>query len=291
MSAPARREQVAHLNKRGVSQRRACELLSVARSTMTYEPRKPAKDAALVKTIRGLAEQHPRYGYRRIGALLERDGEMVNHKRVYRVWRQEGLSLRRRKRRRRTGPRQERPPVATRPGQVWAYDFAHDRCADGRALKCLVAVDEYSRECLALTVERRIDAHRVIETLKRLMDQYGAPEHIRSDNGPEFVAQAVQEWLDESGIGPVYIAPGKPWENGVAESFIGKLRDECLSREWFLSPAEAQVITERYRRHYNAERPHSSLGYATPAEFRALTWPNGPRERQKDESLTLELVR
>lgn len=223
--------------------------------------------------------------------MLTRNGFEVNPKRVYRLWREHQFSLRRRKRVRRRGPRLKRTPVATKPGEIWAYDFAHDRCANGRKLKCLVVVDEYSKECLVLDVRTRINGARVIEVLERLMRKHGSPKYIRSDNGPEFVSKCVRQWLKESGVGPAYIEPGKPWQNGVAESFIGKLRDECLNLEWFYNPSEAQVIVETYRNEYNRERPHSSLGYATPTEFRRLTQENRRRVAENQQSLTLALVR
>lgn len=258
---------------------------------MNYQPKMSLRDEELLSEMQRLVEKHPRYGYRRIWALLRRAGNPVNHKRVYRLWRVHRLSLRRRKRYRRRGPHLERSPVAQRPGEIWAYDFAYDRCTQGQKLKILVVVDEYSRECLAIEVGQRINAQRVIQTLQRLMRERELPRYIRSDNGPEFVAQAVQQWLEWSGIGPAFIEPGKPWQNGVAESFIGKLRDECLNLEWFYSPAEAQVIVEEYRRHYNQQRPHSSLGYATPVEMRRLTQDEAAREQEKPECLTLALAR
>lgn len=291
VNASARREQVAYVQSQGISQRRACQLLCVARSTLSYQPQKPVRDEALLQEIRHLVEKHPRYGYRRVWALLKRAGQEVNPKRVYRLWREHGLSLRRRKRQRRRGPQLERPPLAKRVNEVWAYDFAYDRCAHGQKLKGLVVVDEYTREALAIEIDQRIRASRVIEVMKRLIVQRGAPQYLRSDNGPEFVAKAVQAWLAQSQIGPVHIDPGKPWQNGVAESFIGKLRDECLNLEWFYSPAEAQVVVELYRRHYNRERPHSSLGYATPEELKRLTQLKAAKERENAESLTLTSAR
>ena len=291
VNVPVRRQQVADVQRQGISQRRACELFSVARSMMNYHSKMPSRDEELLSEMHRLAEKHPRYGYRRVWALLRRAGLVVNPKRVYRLWREHRFSLKRRKRSKRRGPRLERMPVAVNPGEIWAYDFAYDRCAHGRKLKCLVVVDEYSRECLAIEIGQRINAQRVIQTLQRLMRERGLPRHIRSDNGPEFVSQVVRQWLAQSGVGPAFIEPGKPWQNGVAESFIGKLRDECLNLEWFYSPAEAQVIVELYRKQYNLERPHSSLGYATPAEMRELTQVKAARERENTECLTLVLVR
>jgi putative transposase len=231
------------------------------------------------------AQRHPRYGYRRVWALLRRQGRRVNHKRLYRLWREQGLSLRTRRHWKRGGPPPLRLPKASRPNEIWAYDFVYARCANGDALKCLVVVDEYSRMCLAIEVGGRVDASQVIKVLKGLICAYGMPRYLRSDNGPEFAARAIQSWLATSGIGTVYIEPGKPWQNGAAESFIGKFRDECLNMEWFLSRREARVIIEQYRRQYNEERPHSSLDYHTPAEVEAVGAPS------PSEGLTLPMVR
>ena len=249
-----------------------------------YESRQAAKNEALVARMQELALQHPRYGYRRIWALLHRGGEHINHKRVHRLWKLHGLRLCRKRKRKRRGPVGPRPLVATGPNQVWAYDFVHDRCDNGQPLKCLGMVDEYTRECLALEPDTRIDAKGVIQTLEMTMQQYGTPKYLRSDNGPEFVAAAVQQWLDEQEVDTAYIEPGKPWQNGVNESFFDKLRDECLNRESFAHLLEARVVLAAYRQQYNEQRPHSSLGYRTPAEVAKV-------ERPKLPSLTLALVR
>ena len=266
-----------------ISQRRGCQLLKVSRSMLGYQSRRAAKNEALVARMKELALQHPRYGYRRIWAMLRRGGENINHKRVHRLWRLHGLGLSRRRKRKRRGPSLPRPLVATGPNQVWAYDFVHDRCDNGQALKCLGMVDEYTRECLALELDTRIDAQGVIQTLEATMQQYGTPQYLRSDNGPEFVAAAVQRWLGEQEVDTAYIEPGKPWQNGVNESFFDKLRDECLNRESFAHLLEARVVLAAYRKEYNEQRPHSSLGYRTPAEVAAV-------ERAKLPCLTLALV-
>jgi putative transposase len=223
------------------------------------------------------AQRHPRYGYRRVWVLLRRQGIRVNHKRLYRLWREQGLTLRARRRRKRGGPPRPRLPKASRPNEIWAYDVVHDRCANGEALKCLVVVDEYSKMCFAIEVGGRVEARQVIAVLKGLIPVYGKPQYIRSDHGPEFIAKAIQSWLAISGIGTAYIEPGKPWQNGAAESFIGKFRDECLPVEWFLSRREARVIIEQYRRQDHEERPHSSLDYCTPAEVEAMERRVNPR--------------
>jgi putative transposase len=236
---------------------------------VSYTSQRPLRDIGLCTRIKQLAQAHPRYGYRRIWALLRRQGERMNHKRVYRLWREHGLSLRPRRPRKRTGPPLSRRPEATRPHEMWAYDFVYDRCANGEALKCLAVVDEYTRLCLALVVGSRIDSSQVIAVLQHLIHAYGVPRYLRSDNGPEFVAYTVKAWLSTNGIGATFIEPGKPWQNGAVESFIGKFRDECLNMEWFHNRLEARIIIEQYRRDYNAQRPHSSLNYRTPAEVHA----------------------
>jgi putative transposase len=238
--------------------------------------RRRASDAPLLAEVRRLAARHPRYGYRRIWALLRRAGRRINVKRVYRLWRLAGLALPRRRPRpkRRTGARVD--PQATAPNAVWTYDFVHDWGARGGAFKCLSVVDEYTRECLALVAAHSLPSAAVVRVLVQLVVCYGAPRHLRSDNGPEFMAHRVQRWLRRAGIQTAYIAPGKPWQNGVGESFHSRLRDECLDREWFHSLAEARVLLEQYRRRYNAERPHSSLGYNTPAEIGQRRAPIAP---------------
>jgi transposase InsO family protein len=223
---------------------------------------------ALVQAIRTLAEQHPRYGYRPITALLKRDGWPVNHKRVQRLWRQEGLQLPRRKpRKQRVGTSTGEVFRATRKNQVWSYDFLEARTERGGRLRMLAVMDEYTRQCLAIEVARSLPSQRVIQVLSWLFLVQGTPEQLRSDNGPEFVARAVQRWLAHHHCQTMYITPGSPWENPFIESFIGKLRDECLNRYLFANGREAQHIVEQWRIEYNTFRPHSSLGYLTPVEF------------------------
>jgi len=215
-----------------------------------------------------LASQFGRYGYRRITALLRRAGWDVNHKRVERIWRREGLRIPRKQPKRGRLWLNDGSCVRLRPqhpNHVWAYDFVADRTHDGRAFRMLTIIDEYTRECLDIVVERSLRSPDVIETLAELFLRKGLPEHIRSDNGPEFCAKAVQEWLDRFDVGPLFIEPGSPWENGYNESFNGKLRDELLNREIFYTLEEAKVLIENWRREYNEIRPHSSLGYRPPA--------------------------
>ena len=268
VGAQARREQARFAMQRGVPSRRACALMQVARSTLSYTSRMPRRDQELRAQLCVLARQHPRYGYRRACAVLRGSGTLINAKRVYRVWRAEGLCLPKRQTRRRVRNQVVRPLPASRPNHVWAYDFVHDTCANGQKLKILTVVDEWSRECLAVEVEGRMTARRVITVLQRLIEQHGPPTFIRSDNGPEFVAKAVKSWLAQQGIQTAYIEAGKPWQNGTNESFNGKLRDECLNLEWFRHRLEAQVVIEQWRQQYNEQRPHSSLQYRTPMQAR-----------------------
>lgn len=230
------------------------------------------RDLEMTRRLLELARQQPRYGYRRITALLRREGWVVNRKRLYRLWRQEGLKVPVRQRKKRAVGKSANSCVrrrAERPNQVWSYDFVMDQTDDGRRLKFLPIVDEYTRECLRLEVERSIEATDVVKVLAGLMAERGTPEFIRSDNGPEFVAKAVQSYLVQRGGETAFIAPGAPWENAYAESFNSRLGDELLKREVFMGLCEAKVLAARYRREYNTERPHSALGYRTPAAFAA----------------------
>jgi putative transposase len=234
---------------------------------LCYQGRKAAKDAAVIERMQELSAQYPRYGYRRIRIFLGRDGHRMGVGRAYRLWRVAGLQLPRRRPRKRVAGARPRPQAPCGPNQVWSYDFVFDHCANGQQLKCLTVTDEFTKEGLAIDVDGRIRSPRVIEVLSRLVSARGAPTFLRSDNGPEFVSKALLSWIVAQGIGTALIEPGKPWQNGVTESFNGKFRDECLSLEWFRSRAEAKVIIETWRRHYNEVRPHSSLGYLTPNEF------------------------
>jgi putative transposase len=237
----------------------------------------------LVERMIRLSRENPRYGYRRVWALLRREGWLVNKKRVHRLWREEGLKVPKRQRKRRRllegisehGCTRRR---AEHKDHVWSYDFVMDRTEDGRRLKMMPVVDEYTRECLAIEVERSITAEDVIGTLARLFGQRGAPAFIRSDNGPEFVARALKRWLEVSDVGTLYIEPGSPWENAYVESFIGRFGDELLKREAFAGLVEAKVLAEEYREHHNYRRPHSALGYRTPSEFAAAAELHGKVE-------------
>jgi putative transposase len=267
VSVSARRSSVAYAQERGLSARRACTLLRVARSALVYRSRKAPADAPVIERMIQLARRYPRFGYRRIRIFLARDGHLMSPGRAHRLWRAAGLQVPRKRPRKRIASSRPRPLPPKGANQVWSYDFVFDTCADGRQLKCLTVTDEFTKEGLAIDVAGSIRSARVIEVLSRIVSERGAPDYLRSDNGPEFVSHALLAWIRSQGIGTALIEPGKPWQNGVAESFNGKFRDECLSLEWFRSKAEARVIIEQWRRHYNEVRPHSSLGYLTPAEF------------------------
>jgi len=270
VSPQAKRQCAAYLvAEKEYSQRRASQLIGISRSSVRYEARPKEGETELRKEIRDLANRNKSYGYRRISALLRREGsKKVNKKRVHRIWKAEGLQLTRRKRRkRRYGSKGEVIHKAERRNHVWSYDFVEDRTEKGGKLRILTVMDEFTRESLAILVDRSIASVQVINLLEWLFLMRGAPEHIRSDNGPEFVAQAVQEWLAQRQCKTIYITPGSPWENPYIESFIGKLREECLDRYLFVNVQEAQEILENWRYDYNHYRPHSSLGYLPPVEF------------------------
>jgi putative transposase len=252
----------------GVSERRACIVLGQHRSTQRKSPTGPDDEAALTADIIALAKQYGRYGDRRSTALLRTAGWVVNKKRVERIWRRAGLKVPSRQPKRGRLWLNDGSCIRLRPersNHVWAYDFVEDRTHDGRKFRMLCVVDEFTRESLAIRVACKLKALDVIDVLSDLFILRGIPAHIRSDNGPEFVAAAVREWIAAVGAQTAYIEPGSPWENGYVESFNGKLRDELLNGEIFYSLKEAQIIIETWRRHYNTKRPHSSLGYRPPA--------------------------
>ena len=251
-----------------VSERRACQVLRQPRATQRYLPKVRDDEQPLTRRIIELASIFGRYGYRQVTALLRLDGWWVNHKRVERIWRREGLNVPKKQ------PKRGRLWLndgscirlrVERRDHVWAYDFVHGRTHEGRSFRMLTLVDEYTRECLAIDVARQLNSEDVLERLAWLMATRGVPDHIRSNNGPEFTAEAVREWLKGVGVKTLFITPGSPWENGYVESFNGKLRDELLDREIFYTLQEVQVLTEEYRQTYNRIRPHSSLGYRPPA--------------------------
>jgi len=242
--------------------------LGQPRTTQRHAAIARTDEDALTAAIIRLASQYGRYGYRRITALLRMDGWHVNHKRVHRIWRREGLKVPQKQPKRGRLWLNDGSCIRLRPGwrhHVWAYDFVQARTHDGRVFRMLTVIDEYSRECLAIEVARRLRSDDVQQVLAGLFVRHGPPDHIRSDNGAEFTAKAVRTWLQRVDVKTLYIEPGSPWENGYNESFNGKLRDELLNGEIFYSLKEAQVLIERWRRHYNTVRPHSALGYTPPA--------------------------
>lgn len=250
------------------------------RSTQRRHPTERDDEVALTAAIVALASEYGRYGYRRITALLRAQGWDVNVKRVWRIWRREGLKVPMKQPKRGRLWLNDGSCIRLRPSwrnHVWAYDFVQDRTHDGRAIKMLTVIDEFTRECLAIDVARRLRHDDVLACLTDLFTQHGPPDHIRSDNGSEFTAIAVREWLPRVGVKTLFIEPGSPWENGYNESFNGKLRDELLNGEIFYTLQEAQVLIERWRQHYNTIRPHSSLAYRPPAPVTILpTTPGSP---------------
>lgn len=259
--------------KLGISQRRACQAFGQSRGSLRRQPKRPDDEKALTQDIVRLATKYGRYGYKRITALLRVEGWIVNHKRVERIWRQEGLKVPGRHKKRGRLYLNDGSCIRLRacwPNHVWSYDFVADRLADGTRIRILTVVDEYTRECLALKADYRLKADDVMGVLTDLLIAKGTPDHIRSDNGGEFTARSVQSWLERLGVKTLYITPGSPWENGYNESFNGRLRDEFLNGELFYTLKEAQVMLEQWRHHYNHIRPHSSLGYKPPAPLANL---------------------
>lgn len=252
----------------GVSERRACRILGQCRATQRYSPRQEEDEERLRNDVIRLSSKYGRYGYKRITALLNQDGWRVNHKRVARIWREEGLKVPSKQSKKSRlwfgdGSCVRRRPEY--PNHVWSYDFVYDRTHDSRSFRVLTLIDEFSKESLALEAKRRFTSLDVIEVLSELFITRGLPEYIRSDNGPEFTSQAIRKWLNSLEVAPLFIEPGSPWENGYNESFNGKLRDELLNGEIFYTLQEAKIMLERWRIHYNTKRPHTSLGYRPPA--------------------------
>jgi transposase InsO family protein len=251
-----------------VSERRACQVLQQFRTTQRLTPRVSDEEEQLTSRIVELATKYGRYGYRRITALLKQENWKVNHKKVERIWRKEGLKVPHKQPKRKRLWLNDGSCVRLRPehqDHVWSYDFMVDRTADGRPFRILTILDEYTRECLAIEVERRITSQNVIAKLFDLFIFRAVPDYIRSDNGPEFTAKAIRDWLNRMGVKTLFIEPGSPWENGYIESFNGKLRDELLNREVFTTLIEAKVLIGNWRQEYNTTRPHSALGYRPPA--------------------------
>ena len=263
----------------GVSERRACRVLRQYRSTQRHRTMTPQDEPRLVTRTLQLAGEYGRYGYRRITALLRREGWRVNHKRVERIWRQEGLKVPQKQPRKGRLWLNDGSSLRFRPfwwDHVWAYDFVADRTQDGRPLKMLTVVDEYTRECLAIEVEQRADSMSVLERLAALFVERGVPDYIRSDNGSEFTALLVRNWLARVGVKTLFIEPGSPWENGYVESLNGKFRDEFRNGEIFYNLQEAKVLIEGWRQEYNKVRPHSALGYRPPPWKRSCRYGRVP---------------
>ena len=262
-----------------ISERRACRVLGQPRTTQRYRPKRPDADHQLLAEMRRLVQTYPRYGSERVHQLLVGTGWRVNIKRVHRLWKQEQMQVPAKQHKRRRLPGSSANGCvrhkATHRNHVWSYDFLADRTEDGRQLKLLAVLDEFTRECLALEVGRTFTAQGVKVTLQYLFAVRGTPKHVRSDNGPEFVAKEIQRWLKVASVGTLYIQKASPWENGYVESFNGKLRDELLNRELFLSVPEARYVLDDWREHYNRHRPHSGIGWQTPAAYGARWEMNG----------------
>jgi len=272
-----------------VSERFACKVLDQHRSTQRKKLKGRADEEALTADIIRLASRYGRYGYRRITAMLRFEGWTVNAKRVERIWRREGLKVPQKQPKRGRLWMNDGSCVRLRPGHpnhVWSYDFVEGRTHNGRKFRMLNIIDEFTRECLAIRIDRKLNSTDVIDVLSDLFILRGVPGHVRSDNGPEFIAKAVRDWIAAVGAKTAFIEPGSPWENGYCESFNSKLRDELLNGEIFYSLAEAQIVIEQWRRYYNTDRPHSSLGYKPPAPV-TLIWPSKPGKAAPSSALPM----
>ena len=253
--------------KTAISERRACRLVGLSRTVLHYEAKMSEQNAILEDRIRTLAAERRRFGYRRIHALLRREGLQANHKRVHRLYRQAGLAVARRRRRVRVAVEREPLLLPSKPNEVWSMDFVMDALSSGRRLKCLTVVDDFTKEALELVLDHSISGEYVTRALDQVVRFRGAPRAIRTDQGPEFTGRALDQWAYRHGVALKLIQPGKPTQNAYIESFNGKFRDECLNEHWFATLAEARALIAAWRRDYNEQRPHSSLGYLTPVEF------------------------
>ena len=251
----------------GLSDRRASHLTGLCRNTLRYKS-KPNTNMALRKRMKELAQRHRKFGSPRLHVLLKREGLVVNHKRTERIYKEEELSLRRRKRRRKASVIRIKPDAPTAPDQKWSMDFVHDQLANGRRLRCLTIVDDYTRECVAIEVDTSLNGQRVARVLDRLAYIRGLPCVITVDNGPEFAGKVMDEWAYKNRLKLDFITPGKPIENAYIESFNGKFREECLNDNWFFTIWHARDIIDSWRADYNSKRPHSSLGFLTPDEYK-----------------------
>ena len=255
------------MTERAMGVTRACGLVGISRSLFSYESRRRIDDEALAGRMTAIAAQKRRYGYRRIHVLLQREGWLTNHKRVWRLYSKAGLSVRKRRRKRIAAIERMPRPLPSGPNQNWSMDFVSDGLAHGRRFRCLNVVDDYTRECLAIEVDTSLPGLRVKQVLERLREMRGLPTSITVDNGPEFAGKVLDAWAYKTGVTLSFIRPGKPVENAYIESFNGRFRDECLNEHWFVSMQHARHLIEEWRIEYNTERPHSSLGYLAPAQF------------------------
>jgi putative transposase len=289
----ARREVVGWLQTRGTSLRRACRVIGLSTATWRYQRHTSATNIAVLARLQAHAAVRARFGYRRLHILLEREGLVVNHKRVHRIYQAAGLQVRRRRRKRLTRAERVPLPTASQPLERWSMDFTTDTLADGRNFRTLNIVDDFTRECVAIEVDRSLPGLRVTRVLDRLHAAIGLPQTIVVDNGPEFVGRTLDAWAYARGVTLRFIRPGKPIENAYVESFNGKFRDECLNEHWFVSLADAKAVIEDWRLDYNTVRPHSSLAGRTPTQFAAITegarrrTPARLNENEKPEDLTL----
>jgi putative transposase len=263
----ARREAVGRLRAQGTSLRRACRLIGLSTATWRYQRQVDPTNVQLLERLKAHAAERPRFGYRRLHALIGREGLRVNHKRVYGVYRHAELQVRRRRRKRLTRGQRVPLPAPSGRGERWSMDFMVDTLADGRGLRTLNIVDDFTRECVAIEVDRSLPGLRVVRVLDRLAETIGLPDTLVMDNGPEFSGRALDTWAYARGVQLRFIRPGKPIDNAFVESFNGKFRDECLNEHWFASVAEARALIEAWRVDYNTVRPHSALHGATPEQF------------------------
>ena len=269
MTPAQRRAVVAWLSERfGFSERRACRVVGVGRSLVRYQSRPRSEETALRTRLRQLAGERRRFGYRRLHVLLRREGVLVNHKRIERLYREEGLAVRRRGRQRIVATGRGRLPAPIGPNEQWGVDFLSDTLASGRRIRLFTVLDLFTRETLAIEIDTSLPGERVVRVLERAVAQHGRPQELVLDNGPELTGLAMDRWAMASGVQLRFIQPGKPIQNGIVESFHGRLRDECLNEHWFVSLGDARQIVEDWRRDYNQSRPHSTLGYRAPEEFR-----------------------
>jgi transposase InsO family protein len=270
IGAPTRRLVVRALMQRGLSETRSCKAVDISRSSFRYESRR-VDDVEIVERITELRLRKPRWGYKRICRRLRSEGHPVNHKRIERIWREHGFTLPARRKRKRIRTGETVPCSAGRPNDVWSYDFMFDATVGGRRMKVLTVIDEFTREALAIVPARSMTSSALKGVLAKLFASRGLPTTIRSDNGPEFIAFELTEWLETQGAATYHIEPGKPWQNSFAESFNSRVRDECLNMHEFWGIEHARVVLEGWRVEFNTEHPHSSLGYLTPEQF-AASW-------------------